>query len=110
MEYLSRAIICCKSCSAQGELLEQLEAKLEVAQIQKMILEWVNNKLQSQMGGGGEDGGQKIDTKTLQDLANRLNSQLFSITTVSFQYLLSVLNRCSCMLFVFSCMPTMPHL
>ncbi|CAG7786478.1 unnamed protein product [Allacma fusca] len=90
MEYLSRAIICCKSCNSQGELLEQLEAKLEVARIQKMILEWVNMKLQSQVGGtvgaGGEDGSHVIEAKTLQDLAGRLNAQLYNITTLYGDY------------------------
>jgi len=84
VEYLSRAIICAKSCFRRGNILESLEDKLEVAQIQKQILDCVSDKLQSLCASGSTSGEDRNegDVKLLQDAAHRLNSQLFNISVV----------------------------
>jgi len=82
LEYMSRAIICSKTCSRRGDLLETLEDKAEVAQIQKNILECINAKIAnlSLMSASEEDTSGEL--KALQDVVPKLNSQLLTITQV----------------------------
>jgi hypothetical protein len=81
LEYMSRAIICSKSCSRRGDLLETLEDKVEVAQIQKNILDSIMTRIAaiSAMVAEEDTSG---ELKTLQDAVPKLNSQLLTITQV----------------------------
>lgn len=77
---MSRAIICSKSCSRRGDLLETLEDKVEVAQIQKNILDGITSKISRLLRVPGSENDSEL--KLLQDAATKLNSQLLSITQV----------------------------
>jgi hypothetical protein len=80
---MSRAIICSKSCARRGELLETLEDKVEVAQIQRNILDSINSKIANLLDSRGSSEDMSSDLKILQDASLKLNSQLLSITNVS---------------------------
>ncbi|XP_065566663.1 nuclear pore complex protein Nup155-like isoform X4 [Artemia franciscana] len=75
IEYLSRAIVCAKSgsmnvgpMSAQGDLLHELEEKMDVARLQAQILESVM-QLPSHI-------------PQVRDAISRLNSEFFNVTTL----------------------------
>ncbi len=84
LEYLSRAIICCKSTSRRGDLLEVLEDKLDVARIQKSILDSVNVKISS-MSPRGPTDQPPPELKAYEEAGEKLNAQLMNITQVFFQ-------------------------
>lgn len=77
---MSRAIICAKSCSRRWDLLDALEDKVEVAQIQKSILDSINSKIAKILRTQGAENDSEL--KLLQDSVVKLNSQLLSITQV----------------------------
>ncbi|ODN01638.1 hypothetical protein Ocin01_05049, partial [Orchesella cincta] len=79
LEYLSRAIICCKSTSRRGDLLEILEDKLDVARIQKSILDSISLKVSAIASSGTTEEGSS-ELKNLEEAIEKLNSQLMNIT------------------------------
>ncbi|CAL8074629.1 unnamed protein product [Orchesella dallaii] len=79
LEYLSRAIICCKSTSRRGDLLDVLEDKLDVARIQKSILDSISLKVSAIVSSGTTEEVSS-ELKNLQDAIDKLNSQLMNIT------------------------------
>lgn len=81
LEYLSRAIMCCKSTSRRGELLEILEDKLDVARIQKGILDSINSRITA-VTSRSRAGEMPPELKGLEEAAEKLNSQLMNITQV----------------------------
>lgn len=82
LEYLSRAIICCKSTSRRGDLLEVLEDKLDVARIQKSILDSVNVKISSMSPRGPTTEQVPPELKAYEEAGEKLNAQLMNITQV----------------------------
>jgi len=87
LDYLARANICLKGAGRLGfgEDLESLEAKLEVAQIQKGILDVLENRLRNLSGTTTPafDHTLSNELKKVQDGITRLNAQLFSNSEVS---------------------------
>jgi hypothetical protein len=82
-EYLARATICAKGIGRHGEVLDALEDKLEVAQIQKTIIDALSNRASNLSGSGStfeHAAGNEI--KAIQESIHRLNSQLFNIAVV----------------------------
>lgn len=88
LENLARANNCLKGAGrrAPGDELESLEEKLEVAQIQKSILVALETRLSNISGTGGSVYNHPLSSeiKLIREAIQRLNSQLFPITVVSF--------------------------
>jgi len=88
LEYLSRAIICLKSCQTNlsmallfddsemktsGEFLHELQEKMEVARIQLHILETLSKK-------------SNVTSTVIQEAVTKLNANLFDITQLYEQF------------------------
>lgn len=66
----------------QGDVLEIYEDKLEVAQIQKLILDSLQHRLGALAIEPVSSEAGVAESKLLQDAIMKLNSQLFNITDV----------------------------
>jgi len=75
---MSRAIMCCKSTSRRGDILSSLEDKLDVARIQKSILDSIIVRISSL--STNPSGEASAEVKNLEEAAEKLNSQLMNVS------------------------------
>ncbi len=95
LEYLSRAIMCVKSGEVSGtasgggsrgafggvgELLHDLEEKMEVARVQLMIVEALQQQQEQPDDGDGRRQQQQQQQGDVQEALARLNSELLDIS------------------------------
>lgn len=74
-------MVCTKASSQRSDILSTLEDKVEVAQIQKRILDSINGRINAIMQTPGAEDDAEV--KLFQEAALKLNSQLLNITQVS---------------------------